>query len=132
MSKKDPSNRIAIALICDASDNVLMGQRNDSGKYTCPGGHLEKGEDAYEGMVRELKEEAGLDAKNLKIVRCTKAGDKILYLFKVEIDPTQAIDTSGDPDQECQVWLYIDPNEVRDDLHVPIERNIALQYWINS
>ena len=132
MSKKDASNRIAIALIVDQNDCILMGKRNDNDRFTIPGGHLKTNEDAYAGLIRELKEETGLDAEDAKIAKVCKINGKILYLFCVKVNPAQAIDSSQDPDKECDSWFYMDPNEVRESLHVPVERNIALQYWVNS
>ena len=44
------SNRVAIALITDCSDNVLMGKRNDNGLWTQPGGHAHVGEDSFESL----------------------------------------------------------------------------------
>lgn len=131
MSKKE-SNRVAMALICDDSDNVLMGIRNDNGKYTVPGGHLNIGEDPFEGMARELKEETGLDAEQMKIARVTKKGKYLVYVIKVQINPEQAVDTSGDPDEECDTWFYIDPNSVVEELHMPLEKNTVLQTWMDS
>ena len=132
MSKKDSSNRVAIALIVDQNDCILMGKRNDSGKWTLPAGHLKVSEDPYEGAIRELKEETGLDALDAKIAKVCKVDGKMFYLFCIKIDPTQAIDSSGDPDKECDSWHYMDPNEVKDGMIIPIEDNIAIQYWINS
>ena len=109
-----------------------MGIRNDSNKFTIPGGHLKQNECYYEGMARELKEETGLDAKELKLVRMCKIDSKLLYLFKVEIDKEQKIDTSKDPDKECSIWFYLDPNTIIDQLHVSLEKNIALRYWANN
>lgn len=129
---KTGSNRAAMALICDHTGNVLMGIRNDNGTYTMPGGHLEKGEDPFEGMARELKEETGLDAKDMKICRVTKKEHMLVYVMKVEIDINQAIDTSKDPDEECDTWFFIDPNTVADQLHVPIEDNTVLHAWIEE
>lgn len=132
MAKKSPSNRAAMSLICDDNDNVLMGIRNDNGKYTMPGGHLEIGEDPFEGMAREIKEETGLDAKEMKIARVKKKEHILVYVMKVTVDPEQKIDTSGDPDKECDNWFYIDPNDVIDDLHVPLEDNTVLKAWIEE
>ena len=126
------SNRIAIAYITNDEDDILMGKRNDNGKWTNPGGHIHVGECPYEGMARELKEEAGLDAKSIKLVDCAKNGKLMLYLFKVEVDPEQEIDVSGDPDEEVNDWNYTDPNDVKEELHVKPEDNILIQYWINN
>ena len=126
------SNRVAIALITNDRDEILMGQRNDNNRFTNPAGHLKVGEDSYCGCQRELKEETGLDAKDIKLVKCYKKGKMMLYLFQVEIDPAQPIDTSKDPDQECSMWYFIDPNDVRDEMHIPLEENMAIQHWIGS
>ena len=97
MSNKN-SKRIAIALITDENDKILMGKRNDTDKWTMPAGHIEKGECPFMGMARELKEETGLDAVDIKLVSCRMKNNMLLYVFKVEIDADQEIDTSGDPD----------------------------------
>jgi len=133
-SKKNHSRRVCIALITDKNENVLKGQRNDNGKWTNVGGHVEAGEDPYESMIRELKEETGLDAVDIKLVDCHWDKDQniLLYLFKVKVDQNQPIDTSKDPDQECLTWAYTNPNNVVEALHVPLERNLALKYWMNN
>ena len=40
----EDSKRIAIALITNENDKILMGKRNDTDKWTMPAGHIEKGE----------------------------------------------------------------------------------------
>lgn len=132
MAKKR-TKRIAICLITNALDEVLMGLRNDNQKFTIPGGHLDQGEDPYEGAIRELKEETGLDVEDIKLVKVHKTKfNTLIYCFKVEIDPKQAIDVSDDPDDECDDWFFIDPNEIKEELHVPLEDNVALKYWANN
>ena len=126
------SNRIAIAYITDDDGDILIGRRKDNDKFTQPGGHIHVGECPYVGLIRELKEEAGLDAESIKLVDCSMANGMVLYLFKVTVDPSQEIDVSGDPDEEVDTWNYMDPNDVRDELHVPVEDNIMLKYWINN
>lgn len=128
------SRRVAISLIVDHHDNVLMGRRNDNGKFTTPGGHLMVKEDPHMGAMRELKEETGLDAKDIKLVgsHWDKDRNLILYLFKVTVDPTQEINVSGDPDKECDSWSYTNPNDVVEELHVPLQQNIALKYWMDN
>lgn len=132
MAKKR-TKRVAICLITNGLDEVLMGLRNDNGKYTCPGGHLDQGEDPYEGAIRELKEETGLDVEDIKLVKVHKTEfGTLIYCFKVEVDPKQLVDVSDDPDQECDDWFFMDPNEVIDELHVPLKDNVALKYWANN
>lgn len=131
MAKK--TKRFAVAYIKDNKDNLLMGKRNDSGKWTNSAGGLYAKECPFEGMARELKEETGLDAKSMKLLKVGKKdGNSIIYLFEVIIDPNQAIDPSKDPDDECAHWEYIDPIEIIDDLHIPLSENWAIQHWIKE
>lgn len=62
-----------LALVCsavvrDTEQRVLLTRRADNGKWCLPGGHLESGESVTEGIVREVKEETGLD---VEVVRLT-------------------------------------------------------------
>ncbi len=128
------SRRVAINLIVDDQDNILMGRRNDNQKITVPAGHIYSKEDPHVGAKRELKEETGLDAQDIKLVssKWDKDRNLILYLFKVTVDPAQAIDVSDDPDDECNHWSYQNPNDVVEELHVPLEHNLALKYWMDN
>ena len=132
MSKK--SKRVAICLITDHKDNILMGRRNDNQKITVPAGHIMTQEDPHTGAMRELKEETGLDTQDIQLIgsHWDKEKNLILYLFKVTVNPEQQIDVSGDPDKECDNWNYMDPNDVVEELHVPLQNNIALQYWMKN
>jgi 8-oxo-dGTP pyrophosphatase MutT (NUDIX family) len=125
------SRRVAINLIVDDRDNILMGRRNNNDKFTVPAGHIGHKEDPHLAAIRELKEETGLDALDVRLVGAHWDRDKnlFLYLFSVTVDPAQQIDVSGDPDKECNAWTYINPNDVLSELHVPLEDNIALKYW---
>lgn len=128
------TKRVSIALIRDHKDDILFGLRGDVNKFTNPGGHLEEGECPYAGCVRELKEETGLDAVDIKMAKVSYVKEKniMVYVFEVKIDPDQKIDPSEDPDKECAIWAYMDPNDIVDQLHVPLEDNVVLKYWANS
>lgn len=128
------TKRVAVAIIKDEKDNVLFGIRRDNGRFTNPAGHIEENEDPYHGVVRELKEETGLDATDVKLVRVGYKSHKgiMVYIFDVKVDNNQPIDPSKDPDKECLVWAYLDPNEIIDNLHVNLEENWGLHYWANS
>jgi len=40
----EKTKRVAVGLLVDDNDRVLMGKRNDTEKWTVPAGHIEKGE----------------------------------------------------------------------------------------
>jgi len=126
--------RVAIVLVTDCNDNLLMGKRQDSGLWTNPGGHLENKEEPFEGAVRELKEETGLDPLEIHLAKCCYVKEKniLIYLFCAKVDPRQHLDFSKDPDKEFSQLEYVDPNEVKEALHVPLDKNVALKYWAES
>jgi 8-oxo-dGTP pyrophosphatase MutT (NUDIX family) len=115
------TKRVAIGLLVDGNDRVLMGKRNDTDKFTVPAGHIE-----------ELKEETGLDAKEVKLVQAGMQDGILLYLFKVKVCCDQKIDASNDPDNECDDWTYEDPFDHIEELHIPAEKNIAIKFWANN
>lgn len=129
---KERTKRVAVCLLRDWKDDILMGKRNDNGLWTNPGGHLDKGECPYFGALRELKEEAGLDATDIELVKVCKNKDILVYVFEVKVDHEQEIDTSKDPDKEVDDWEYVDPNAIREELHVPAEKNALLKYWMEN
>ena len=61
--------QIAMVLLFDRFNRLLLYQRDDKPEITFPnhwdffGGHLEEGETPQETLVREVKEEIGIDLK---------------------------------------------------------------------
>ncbi len=51
------------ALVVDEAGRVLMQQRVDSGNWSLPGGVMELGETIGQAVVREVREETGLDVE---------------------------------------------------------------------
>jgi 8-oxo-dGTP diphosphatase len=48
-------------LVFDSRDDILLCHRRDHDLWNLPGGRLEPGETPWEGVVREIKEEVGLE-----------------------------------------------------------------------
>lgn len=51
----------ASCIIFDKEKGILLEKRSDNGQWCIPGGALELGEEPEEGLLREVKEETGLD-----------------------------------------------------------------------
>jgi 8-oxo-dGTP pyrophosphatase MutT (NUDIX family) len=49
------------AVVLDEEERVLLHRRTDSDLWALPGGGIEVGESVIEALVREVKEETGLD-----------------------------------------------------------------------
>lgn len=86
------------AIIFDREGKILVLRRSGAapsnpGKWDFPGGDLEFGEDAIDGIIREIREETGLEVKNLNLFdvesHINKDGDfwvTIAYIAKAVSD----------------------------------------------
>jgi len=62
-------------LVCDKDGKVVLIKRTGShgeGTWAPPGGHIDFGETAVEAGRREVKEEAGIEVGNLKVLGFTE------------------------------------------------------------
>lgn len=63
-----PLREAARAIVLDPDDRVLLlGYDENGGFWATPGGSLEEGEDYTEAMLREVREELGVDEKAVEL-----------------------------------------------------------------
>lgn len=66
---KANSIKVAVsALVRDSAGRILMIHRTDNDKYSIPGGGQEVGETVAQAVVREVKEETGIDVEVTQLV----------------------------------------------------------------
>jgi ADP-ribose pyrophosphatase YjhB (NUDIX family) len=78
------SFRIGVfAIILDGQERVLLCHRRDYDLWNLPGGGLEAGEAPWQGVIREVKEETGLDAQVLRLagVYSKPNVDEVVFSF---------------------------------------------------
>lgn len=58
----------ASAVVVDERGRVLLHQRADTGNWSIPGGGMEPGESIAECLVREVREETGIEVRPVRVV----------------------------------------------------------------
>ena len=67
----EPGERIAVSIIYIENDNneflIQKTSKQKGGLYSSTGGHVNHNEEPYDAIIREVKEEIGIDISNEKI-----------------------------------------------------------------
>ncbi len=86
------------AVVLDEQDRILLGHRRDKDLWDLPGGSLEPGELPTEGVIRETREETGLEVEVERLFEVGVTPDSrlsfVFYCRPVggEITPTDESD----------------------------------------
>ena len=82
-------------VILTKEDKILgVTRKYNHSDWGLPGGKLDPGETALEAIIRESKEETGLDIFNVELIDQRVFKDRLVYLFKadwtgeIDYDPT--------------------------------------------
>ena len=101
---------VCVILLDKSQEKVLLGKRKNSyksGFYGLPGGRIEIGEKTVEAAKREVKEETGLDIKQIDFVSTIRERqdtyDFIHFVFKASQYTGKPI--TKEPDK-CEGWEW--------------------------
>lgn len=104
---------VCVILVDKWTNKIYLAERKGSyetGKYCCPGGMVEPNEDYISALIREVKEETGLQLKfqNIKFVAIAKhQGAKSNYTmwFKYHLD-IRDVPSNLEPDKHGPWSLF--------------------------
>jgi ADP-ribose pyrophosphatase YjhB (NUDIX family) len=111
---------VDLHLVLRRGDQILLGKRINTGygdgAYALPAGHLEEGESATRGIVREAEEEVRVRIDPADLVlrhvrhHCTTSGRVGLFF---EASRWTGEIENGEPDQ-CEGWAWFDLDALPD------------------
>ncbi len=121
----------AHAAIFDQEDNILLTQHQtyNNNEWNFPGGGREKGEDAIQNALREIKEELNLDPQDLQVLGVS-AHPNVYNFPQSMVDEGRPIAQKYQGQHKDHVLLrfvgdkssiQLDPREVRQAKWVPIK-----------
>lgn len=108
---------ILITKIIDNEKYILLMKRqntgSDDGYFELPGGHLEKGEDLFDAMIREAEEELciKLKRKDLKLIHLLHHynGERLNFIFETNGEKLKPI--IGEP-KKCSELRWVKINKL--------------------
>lgn len=121
-------------VLVDAQGRVLLGRRANTGfgdgLFHVPAGHLEAGESAVAGLIREAREEVGIDidARDVEFAHVLLSDERVQLFFTVRrwTGPV----TNREP-EKCSELAWFDPaglpGEIVDYCRVGIGKVVAGQ-----
>ena len=126
MDKQRPKIGVNVFVIKD--NKLLLGQRKNTsgdGDWGLPGGHLEFGESLIFGASRELGEETGIKAKNLKFLNMVNDPNPDYHYLHLSFI---AEDFEGEPKltepDKCYGWEWFDLTALPINIFVGHQKNI--------
>ncbi|CAH1416845.1 unnamed protein product [Lactuca virosa] len=125
-----PAPEIGVAVFILKNDEILFGRRRSSsiGAYTyaLPGGHLEFGESFEECAAREVKEETGLEIKNIEFLTANSfvLSDKVhlvAVFMRAHLSDPEQTPQNLEPDK-CEGWVWHDLKNLPEPMFGPLRK----------
>ncbi|MDX1766001.1 MAG: reverse transcriptase-like protein [Candidatus Saccharimonadales bacterium] len=116
MSKENKEQKIVVSGVLEQEGKYLVVRRGPHeqflpGKYEFPGGKVDFGEEAQAALVREFKEEVGLDVDVIDLIRSfnyvTKGGARhtVEFVYNVELVEKAFDDVRLGQDHDKFAWI---------------------------
>ena len=124
--------RIAAALLTDAHGRLLLVRKRGTAWFMQPGGKIEPGEQPFDALARELREELGLVASPESARHCghfaAPAANEPGFVVEAEL---YALPLDGEPQPAAEIAeiAWLDPGTASTLPLAPLTRDHALPLW---
>ena len=116
MAQAFPEATVGALVVNEKGQVLIVKSKKWGDKYTVPGGHIELGERAEDAIVREVKEETGLDVGPVELLIVQQAiypkdyhkHQHFIFMDYVCQAKTQNVQLDG---RELQEYVWVSPEE---------------------
>ena len=118
---------VGVGVIVIKGNKVLLGKRKNAhgeGSWCFPGGHLEFNESVEECAVREVREETGIEIKNLRLGPFTNdvfKKERKHYVTLFVIAEYASGKAKVMEPEKCEKWAWFEWNRLPEPLFLPIQ-----------
>jgi len=124
--------RIAAALLTDARGRLLLVRKRGTAWFMQPGGKIEPGEQPFDALARELREELGLVISSEAARHCGRfaasAANEPGFTVEAELF-TLPLDGEPQPAAEIAEIAWLEPGTAPTLPLAPLTRDHALPLW---
>lgn len=117
--------KVGIGVIVIKANKVLLGKRKNAhgeGSWCYPGGHLEFGESWEECCRREVREEVGIEIKNIRFGTTTNdifENEQKHYITICMISDFESGEVRVMEPDKCSQWKWFEWNNLPNPLFLP-------------
>jgi len=131
-----PEPTVRILIFNPRGELLLTKSHKWNGKYVIPGGHIELGESAIEAAQREIREETGLEIRDLEFLcwqefiydeQFWKPRHFIFIGFTAHMDEGEVI-----LNDEAEEFIWIDPRNALNELDVDSYTAFSIRTYLNK
>lgn len=127
------TNYVCPSALIIKDDKILMGKRSgrtDLVVWTFPGGRCEEGETVEQALIREIKEETGIDDLDIKEFACEIPGYTADDIVPIFLCSTKQEPKLVEPDKFSE-WKWFTFDEYKQGIFespVPSSRQTVIEY----
>jgi 8-oxo-dGTP diphosphatase len=130
----DNRPKIGVGVIVIKDKKVLLGKRKNAhgeGSWCFPGGHLEFSEGIKDCAVREVKEETGIEIKNIRMGTFTNdifEKEEKHYVTLFVLSDYSSGEVKVMEPEKCEKWGWFEWDKLPQPLFLPVQNLIKQNY----